>query len=188
MISDKELYDIISNDIINNFEEDFDNNQRNSVYLFKDFLFDGLTIIILLGYHETIDDENITMICKCEKYCKNMMNSLYLKKFNKNNLIELIDFLFEFRTKYTYSRIIDRIIKKDDLEKSEKRCLAIYQFSKNKEMDKCCVCFETNVVITKCRHNLCRVCFENIKYELETDDIYEDEMNYKLCPMCRTHI
>jgi hypothetical protein len=185
MISNEELYYIISNDIINNFEED---NQRNSVYLFKDFLFHGLTIIILLGYHETIDDENIIMICKCEKYCKNMTNSLYLKKFSKNNLIELIDFLFEFRTEYTYSRIIDRIIKKDDSEKLEKRCLALYQFSKNKEMDKCCVCFETNVVTTKCRHNLCRVCFQNIKYELETDDIYEDEMNYKLCPMCRTHI
>jgi hypothetical protein len=94
MISEEELYDIISNDIISNFEEDFDNRQRNSLYLFKDFLFDGLLILILLGYHETCDDENVTMICKCEKYSKNKTNSLFTKKFNKNNLIELVDFLF----------------------------------------------------------------------------------------------
>jgi hypothetical protein len=188
MISEEELYNIISNDIVNNFEKDFENNLRNSIYLFKDFIFEGLTTLILLGYHETGDDENIVMICNCEKYSKNKSNSLFSKKFNKNNILEMVDFLFKFRKDYSYSKIIDRIIKKDDVERLENRCLAIYQFSKNKEMDKCCVCFDANIVLTKCRHNLCRLCFENIKYELEYDDIYEDEMNYKLCPMCRTHI
>jgi hypothetical protein len=57
--------------------------------------------------------------------------------------------------------------------------------SPNLEMicDKCCVCLTTTTNKTKCKHSLCFICWEQIKF-IRTDE-NEEHIN---CPMCRENI
>jgi len=57
--------------------------------------------------------------------------------------------------------------------------------SPNVEMcaDKCCVCLTTTTNKTKCKHSLCFICWEQIKF-IRTDE-NQEHIN---CPMCRQNI
>jgi hypothetical protein len=103
---------------------------------------------------------------------------------NIKNVFEFL--LYDFRDKYNYSKIIDRFELNTNIEYEEKKRFSFTRLCYNKKIDTCCVCYDTNIVITNCSHNLCRICYENISIIIDNDDMYE--MGYKECPLCRNKI
>ena len=97
---------------------------------------------------------------------------------------ELIRFLFvDFRKEYVYSKILDQIDSKVKIMRKEKLIYAYSMLCENTFMDDCCVCMEPNKVLTDCGHNVCRICYNNIKYSKVGNGLYE--VIGKSCPLCR---
>lgn len=178
MINEKEMFDIISNDIINE-------QKNNSFYLLENFNFHDVNTHIVLIFSN--DKDTYLFNCKTINYSDLFYHCiLFTKPFPKDKLLDLIKFLFDFRKNYSYSKILDKIIPNETFEFEEKKKTAIINFTTLKPVDKCCVCLEYNIVLTPCKHNLCRVCYYNIK--IQFDDIDDDIKGYKLCPLCRGKI
>ena len=181
MINEKEMYEIIKDEIIND-------QKNNSFYFLENFNFCDLNINIILLYAKKPDDEYYEMNCRTINYSDPCYNKLlYHTRFHKDNLIDMINFLFSFRKKFAYSKIVDKIVSKDLFETEEKKCIALINFTTEKEVEKCCVCLDYNTVLTMCNHNLCRICYHKIKNEIE-DDEDSDYLTYKICPLCRRRI
>ena len=75
------------------------------------------------------------------------MNVRFIKESLKKNIKEAVKFLLNIRGNYKYSRITDFITKNDKIEKEENKEIAIHQICKNKQFDKCCVCYEFNSIL-----------------------------------------
>lgn len=89
---------------------------------------------------------------------------------------EFISFLYNIKYNYVYSKIVDNFLPKDSLYKEEKKTIAKL-FIKHDVIENCCVCFDKNTVLTKCKHNLCRIC---------SYDLFKNNKNEHIpCPMCR---
>lgn len=89
---------------------------------------------------------------------------------------EFIDFLYNIKFNYVYSKIVDNLLLKDTQNKEEKKTIAKL-FIKHDIVDDCCVCLEKNTVLTKCKHNLCRICSYNLYKNSKSEHIP--------CPICR---
>lgn len=104
-------------------------------------------------------------------------NFILEKEENMDDKIkEFIEFLYKLKFNYMYSKIIDILILNDSFHKEEKKTIAKL-FIKHDGIDDCCVCMEKNTVLTKCMHNLCRVCLFNLDKNSKNDHIP--------CPLCR---
>lgn len=100
---------------------------------------------------------------------------------------ELVTFLFEdFRDEYVYSKILDEIDCEYKIKQKEQLINAYSMLCQNNFIDECCVCMEANKVITDCGHNLCRPCYNNIKFTKVGSGLYE--YIGKACPLCRESI
>ena len=132
-------------------------------------------VVILFFIYDYSEDLSITDSSK---------TLIFRQEFKNYNSKEITKFLFEFRKKYRYSKILDTIEKKEFIEIKEKENIAITRFFEEKEIDECCVCYEKNNVLTSCNHNLCRYCFENLNCNID----YDEMIKLKECPCCRKDI
>ena len=114
------------------------------------------------------EKENIVL---CKEFCNDDVELL---------IKDIVTFLFlEFRENYQYSKIMNEIIEKNDTEELEKFHIAKYKLLKNKDMEKCCVCYDLNSNLTVCKHNLCLLCYYKMKGQ---------NLSVMMCPMCRGFI
>lgn len=169
--------------LVNDISEKIDNN-KNSDYDIYSYILDGLSMTVSID--KLTSTKHYRMILKVHPYgCDDeYCDETILFNECKDSIKEIVDFLFTFRNNYKYSKIIDTVVKNSEFVKREKKCMLLNKLCKNEEVENCCVCLEPNLLKTPCNHNLCRVCFDNIKY-LYDDDIGDE---VKKCPMCREHI
>lgn len=111
---------------------------------------------------EKDEDQNIT---KEEKQIKKR-----LKKF-ENDLNFVLKLIYNYHFELVYSKILDKMVEINNKSEDEELCLAENFFCHRKDIETCVVCYEQNIVYTSCKHNLCRVCFEDLPE--------------KRCPICR---
>ena len=115
-------------------------------------------------------DETEIQICEIEYNCKSTKN--------------LVEFIISFRDNYQYSKVLDSVVNKKEIEKKEKTCSIFTKLCTGKEIENCSVCLEPNTVTTICDHSLCRECFSKIRFSIDPKD---DELK-KMCPLCRSGI
>ena len=105
--------------------------------------------------------------------------------FNDDNMLnifsEVIDYIYNIRKQYTYSKLLDTLILNDNFLKEERRIKSL-MFIKDETFDECCVCMEKNTVLTNCGHNLCRSCHSQILFK---NKIINNKQHQFSCPMCR---
>jgi hypothetical protein len=138
-----------------------------------------------------LDDESYRMVAKVWDYetVSNFINIggpnvLFAKDFS--SIEEAVKMLFSLKKDYKYSRLKDGLLRKDEIENLEQKILLFNKLCDDDEIDKCCVCYEPNILLTKnCRHCLCRLCFSKIEFIHDEED---EEEWYKLCPICRSRI
>jgi len=133
-----------------------------------------ITVILFFTYDYSID----------LSISESSRNLIFRQEFKNYNSKEITKFLFDFRKKYKYSKILDMIEKKELIEIKEKENIVTTRFFEEKEIDECCVCYEKNNVLTSCEHNLCRTCFEKLTCNID----YDDMIKLKECPYCRKDI
>lgn len=89
---------------------------------------------------------------------------------------EFIEFLYNLKFSYSYSKIVDSLLLNDLFHKEEKKALAKL-FIKHDSIEECCVCMEKNTIFTRCKHNLCRICLDKLNKNNKSEHLP--------CPMCR---
>lgn len=180
-INDEYLYELIFEYI----KKKLDNLKTDYHFELCEFKFGDLKICIKFHIKSIMnkpENEQIMVGCFVPDYeQEGMLKEVFWHEFDEYNAKLITNFLFAFRTCYAYSKILDEIVEKKDLEKQEKTVVALTKFCKQEKIEKCCVCYDFNVAKTICGHNLCRVCFQNIK--LISND--EEDFKYKECPLCR---
>ena len=103
----------------------------------------------------------------------------YPKKEDNDKIRDdIIENMINFRSKYRFSKILDKFVLKDDTS------LENHNFFFFKEADPfretyCCVCSDECLTFTNCGHNLCRICFSSLEIETDYCNIW------KKCPICR---
>ena len=97
----------------------------------------------------------------------------------EDKIKEYIKFIYNLKYEYVYSRIIYSLLSKESIDKEEKLALA-KMFIKHDIIEDCSVCMEKNTVLTKCKHNLCRICCFKI--------IKDSKTQHAPCPICRNCI
>lgn len=181
-LTDEEIVNIISEDCISHNYKSFTIEEYN---------FNGLEINIKIEKSRFTDNFAIKFLTKSyldNNYCYEFYILNYLEYKLFTDIKEIITFLLkEFRENFIYSKFLDGIHVKNEIEKKEKNAKAYYILCKNKTPDTCCVCLDYNKVITRCNHNLCRICYDNIK-KTNIEMVNNDEINYKPCPLCRLSI
>jgi len=110
-----------------------------------------------------------------------LLKNFFLEKEETidDKIKDFIDFLYNLKYTYVYSKIVDNLILKDLFHKEEKKTIAKL-FIKHDVVEECCVCMEKNTVLTKCKHNLCRICLYNLGKNSKSEHIS--------CPLCRKYI
>lgn len=144
----------------------------------KRYNFNGIDIYIDIK----IFDDRIYLIVRSQLYSVNkiLLELKYLYKDDDlNDLEELLEKIitdvYNLKNDYVYSKNLDRLFLKDDVEKFEKLYKAELLIShRTEEITECCVCYEENSVFTNCKHNLCRKC--------------HSDLPTKICPICRQFI
>lgn len=184
-ISDDECIEIYKNNILDAFNSDFDH------YDLSGYNFDEIPIDIVIYFdNEKDSDENYYFFINCYVYDnQSLINgvllqrnvTLFTKEFYGSDIENIITsilkfLLYEFRTKFCYSKIIDEIISNDLKKDGERRRMARLKLIENKPLENCCVCFECNIINTKCNHNVCRKC---------TISIIKRHLDNACCPLCR---
>ena len=187
-ISDDECIDIYKNNILESFNNDCEH------YDLSGYDFEGMPIDIIIYFeNEKDDDGNYYFFITCYVYDNQLLSNgillqrnitLFTKEFCSSNLDEIIInilkfLLYDFRTQFSYSKIIDEIIYSEDKKDLEKKRMARLKLIENKTLESCCVCFEYNTVNTKCNHNVCRKCITNI---------IKKNSDNPSCPLCRQAI
>ena len=103
--------------------------------------------------------------------------------FSENCITKLINKMHEiYLDTKNYSKILDEIVMKHDVgdksEVLEKRMISSGYLFKN-PVQQCIVCYDYNMVLTKCKHNLCRICFDSMyKKVCDMDPLIQ-------CPVCK---
>ena len=161
------------------------------IFTIKEYNFNDLEINIQIEKLRFTDNFNVILLAKsylndnysCVFHVLNYLDHIIFK-----NIKEIIGFLLkDFREHFVYSKLLDEIHLKEEIESKEKIMKAYSVLCKNKMPDLCCVCLEYNKLITRCNHNVCRICYNNIK-KSNVEIIDNDEINYKSCPLCRLSI
>lgn len=173
----------IKDDILIKFHEN--NWEQNSfIYYnigshnFREFLNINMTLKITIA--------KLTLSIQMEGYRSYTCNTWIEKSVNLINdvddgfddieqkVIGILDFIYNFRFEYKYSKLLDKILPKNNIVEKENIHTSL-MFINHKEIENCSVCMEENKVLTPCCHNLCRECF--YKISKKTD--------HPLCPLCR---
>lgn len=184
--------------IIKHYKKKINNGCNHNEYVMNRFKFDeNLVVNLKINCYHNKDTYLVISILdylrkssmspyddeECDYDDKNL-GFITGKKVSK--IEDLVSFLFnDFRKDYAYSKILDKIELKTELKDKEKTKYSYYFLCENKKMDKCCVCYDYNLVVTNCGHNLCRICYNNIKEIIDEDNDYQPT---KYCPMCRQMI
>jgi hypothetical protein len=162
--------EIISEFILVKFHEnDWDKNSF-IIYKFNNYKIDNINYCIefVLGSLELeIKGYLHSKIVLYKKY--NIKDDDDIHIVVKDN----IKCIYEIGVKYKYSKILDCLILKNEIEKQEELKLAINILT-HKQIQNCCVCYDPNFLLTECNHSICRECLCNLKT--------------KRCPMCRKRI
>lgn len=167
--------------IIHNFK--FDDNLMLNLKINSYHNKDIYLVVYILDYLRKTNNNGYDDDEECDYEDKNIA-IISGKKLSK--IEDMVAFLFnDFRKDYTYSKILDKIELKSEIKEKEKTKYSYYFLCENKKMDKCCVCYDHNLVTTNCGHNLCRICYNNIKEVIDEDNDFQP---CKLCPMCRQMI
>jgi hypothetical protein len=166
-----------NNEVIDIFAEKFDDNPDFCIYGYK---FNDMNIEITLNVHERNNLYYIETSCSIPYEHKND-DELCCTCCLQNDIPPFLDIksaikflLCDLRKKYTYSKVFDTITLKETVDDDERNMIADSILCNQPKIDKCCVCYDVNLLYTKCDHNLCRICY------------YKNE-NRK-CPVCRTNI
>ena len=186
-MSVEQLFSIPEEEIISLIKEDITNEKLSTIYnyVLYDYKFHDILTNAYINKINRNNEDTITLkITVVDSY-----KELYSKTFD--SIDNMIKFLLNiFRKECKYSKITDCIENKDEIEKKEKLFIAkkILCDSIDKENMVCSVCFDANSVFTDCNHNLCRVCYEKLKFLSYYDEDDEEEINGKQCPICRKFI
>lgn len=187
-ITDEECIEIYKNNVLQLFNENIDH------YDLVGYNFNGLTIDIVIYIDAEIDSEGYSFCSmNCFVYDNHFLlsgtilyekKSLFEKEFCGLDIDEIITNIFkfllhDFRKKFCYSKIIDEIVPIDSKKEVEKRKMAKLKLLDDKILENCCVCFEYNIFSTKCNHNVCRKCIE---------DIISKNADNSRCPLCREEL
>lgn len=180
-MNNDECIDIISKDIFEKY-----NLNSNGEYHFLEYDFNDLMLNIIIFFDDMIDtsDETYTFILSSVIYTTKFYEKHHVvlhKEFSNYDIEliikEIVSFLYlEFRQKFKYSKIMDEIIEKKNADELEKFYLAKHKLLKNKDMEKCCVCYDLNSNLTSCKHNLCLLCYFTMKKQF---------ISAIQCPICR---
>ena len=183
---------IDDDDIINLIVEDYTHNKSKN-FIIQDYEFNDITINIELTKHPNWNTFIfrfwiLNYLDKSFEYETILLNIIEDEKEVLKNINNIVAFLLhDFRDTYCYSKLLDEIHPKKLVKEKERLTIAYIKLCKNKLPDTCCVCMEYNKVLTKCNHNVCRICYKNLK-TIYTDTCYEDELECKECPLCRRPI
>jgi len=116
-------------------------------------------------------------------YCESLITSNFYPKKEINNdkiINDIVDTMINFRTKFRFSKIFDKFVKKDDSSDiEENRNFFFFKEADPYKDSSCCVCSDECLTFTRCGHNLCRVCFSCIEIDTDFNNIW------KKCPICR---
>lgn len=178
--------EIIKDKILGLYDEEiFSNNEDFIEYNFidYDFIYDinnTLKIDIFCKFFRNrfvLNGVNYNYSENEDESYNHLLNIVMLSINDNNREDKLIIFLktiYNLNTDYVYSKIVDKLIIKDERDDIENEIIA-KMFLKHTEINDCSVCTEPNNVLTKCNHNLCRLCFQKIKKLISCP----------LCPICR---
>lgn len=116
-----------------------------------------------------------------ELYSESTIISTFYHNKDDNNckiINDIIDNMINFRNKFRFSKILDKIVLKDDFS-LENHNLFFFKEADPFRETSCCVCSDKCLTFTHCGHNLCRICFSSLEIETDYCSIW------KKCPMCR---
>ena len=107
-------------------------------------------------------------------YCDHTITEIYKKQFPSLKLaFQSLHNSIRNDGSLRYSKITDGIYENDqDMKTAETIQLAKWFLIKYKP--ECTVCYNVNIVMTTCNHNVCRFCFSKML-----------KINSYLCPICR---
>ena len=136
-------------------------------------------------FYKFNDDFDVDIISKIheqkiftEVYLNQETVLVKLFKFDTETLEEkikeYISFIWNLKFNYIYSKIKDNLVSKENFEKEEKLAMAKI-FIKHSTIEDCSVCMEKNTTLTRCGHNLCRVCYSKMN----------KGKSHVSCPLCR---
>ena len=173
----------IKDDILVKFHE---NNWEQNSYLYYSFGSYNFVEFLDINITLKITLEKLTLSIQMEGYRPYTSNSWIAKSVNLINnvddgfddiekkVIEILDFVYNFKFDYKYSKLLDKILSKKDILEKEKMHRS-FMYIKHKDIENCSVCMDENKVTTPCGHNLCRDCFYKIR----------KKNDHPLCPLCR---
>jgi len=183
-ICDEYMYELIYQYVKKNIE----NIKTTYNFEITDFKFEELTVCMKFHVKSVLNQPNNEQLmfgCFITDYEEvDVLKHIFWHDFDDCNPKTITNFLFAFRSCYSYSKILDQIVDKKDLKKEEKTAVALIKFCKQEKIERCCVCYDFNIVKTVCNHNLCRSCFQNIKITCNE----EEDFKYKECPICRHYL
>lgn len=116
-------------------------------------------------------------------YRESLIESIFYPKKEINNdkiINDIVDIMINFRSKFRFSKIFDKIEKKEEsTEVDEKINFFFFKEADPYKDSSCCVCSDECLTFTHCGHNLCRICFSGIKIVTDFQNVW------KKCPICR---
>ena len=144
----------------------YDDNSEIQIDIFCKFFLDRI-ILNVINYNYFFDDDY------------NHLLHISIQDVNDTNREEKLDkffkIIYNLNVNYSYSKIIDKLVLNSEKHEIENEMFA-RSFLKHTNIDECCVCNDQNIVLTNCKHNLCRICYYKIKKHILCT----------LCPICRT--
>lgn len=182
-----QLFSIPEEEIISLIKDDINSKEMSMMYnyILHDYKFyDILTDVYINKNHKHSKDIFNLKVTAIDSY-----KELFSKSFS--DVEDILKFLLNiFRREYKYSKITDLIESKKLISTHEKLFISkkILCANVEKENMTCTVCFDINSVFTDCKHNLCRICYDKLKFTSYYDEDDEEEINGKQCPICRKFI
>ena len=155
------------------------------------YSFHGLFVDLVISYHKDKEFDEPYSFClyvycdsntnNCEKDLL-LFTQIFVSNSIETNVMEILKFLmYEFRQSFTYSKLLDEIIRVETMIIAEKRKMARILLVEDGKIEKCCVCYDYNYIYTSCGHYLCRICMVSMISNVKGNDILK-------CPMCRVEL
>ena len=144
----------------------YDNSSAIQIDLFCKFFVDRI-ILNAINYNYFNDDDynHLLHISICDVNDTN----------REEKIVDFFKIIYNLNSDYTYSKIVDKLVLNSEKHDLENEILA-KSFLKHSMINECSVCNEQNSILTKCNHNLCRICHFKIKRLIICP----------LCPICRS--
>jgi hypothetical protein len=183
--NDTDFLESIKKDYLQKFKTHIENKMLNPLCFYLEYEIDGLNCDLELVLKKDEVENKLNNVQARLMVFNNVMYKnyeidklLFLDLVSDENIIDeegkLIDVLkkiHKIKDIYTYSKLIDSIILKEELEEKEKLKKAT-NWLVHSETQECCVCNDeiNENLKTACNHLICRICIEQVKDK---------------CPICR---